>query len=966
MGYAQAQLEQHSPAVQEENSTAGPDNTGSVSRKYGLSNSVRRAGLRVGAADDASEREADQIASAVMGAGSRLHEQDAAMESAASDAAASGIIQRSAEDGAEEGSFDAGPELAEDMGRSAAQSIDAAASSYIGSRLGADFSDVKVHTDRHAERVAMGMSARAFTRGKDIYFNRGQYNPGTAAGQELLAHELTHTIQQGQVSQEGGIPVTQTASAQTAQRGFFSLRKHFRKAVDERNENYEDYKNQTRWTRFKWAMKNPLAFVFGRLPANKRNSKMRIARRDLINSIDPETALLPGESFGVDTAAQQGEQQTTEEDSQAMREAEDLEEQAERQENAIETDQSSQENGEEEQDENMQELEETPEVDTQGQEVTSEENTQGEEGSEQTSQEASEDAADGVQSQPEGEALASEESSAEDPRGKEIRVRISQLSASGDASNTPDEMAAELMQLIREQGPGPGAGDEILNAGGDSGTGQSRSSIQDRVRFYNNRGPIVPQGAEQSVKTNLMLLRAAELQEQNKHIGPKNKKEKDWVPQGRLGKVSLGTSVGGGVVGGAGSALTLLGRWNETKEAFGADGMGQTLPGLKGIASFAEKNSNVLKDVGGAFSIGGGLAGAAGGIVDTANAAIDAEDWTKSGDDDAANASFFDMVRGLTTVGKGIVTTANGVMSIIGPAAPVLTQVGGAFGMIGGGAKMASSFFELRRTGKILDKTENLGKTYQQRMDDIAYRRKVIKALEQTEGVPAYVLRSLKLCKEMERASEKRLQAQAGFMRMGHNTAEVDRLRAKYKMVSGAAETVGGAVSLFGGGGVGVAIGAAGTGIDLIGKVHSSVKDTKLKRGEVDQTLNMDKQIGELLEKSKKADEKRAAEQRPVVNMTEREAKHVILRKEGFVSRSEAYLSMAKERVGVMKDLRASGEKDLKDEGDEMVDSLGLDPKKATESAIYQRLGLEKKQAANVDRAILKQKKKRLLPSWRA
>ena len=229
-----------------------------------------------------------------MGGPSRLHEQDAAIKAAASESSVSqgaGVLQRSTEDGASGESFEAGSELTEDMGRSAGYQLDSSAASRIGGRLGADFSGVRIHTDRHAERVAMGMSARAFTKGRDIYFNRGQYNPGTAAGQELLAHELTHTIQQGEVSQEGGIPVTQRASAQTAQRGFFSLRKHFRKAVDERNENYEDYKKQGKWTRFKWVMKNPIAWMFGRLPANKKNTETRAKRRALIDSLDPQTAM---------------------------------------------------------------------------------------------------------------------------------------------------------------------------------------------------------------------------------------------------------------------------------------------------------------------------------------------------------------------------------------------------------------------------------------------------------------------------------------------------------------------------------------------------------------------------------------------------------------------------------------------------------------------------------------------------
>ncbi len=63
----------------------------------------------------------------------------------------------------------------------------------------ADFSQVRVHTDDVAARMNRDVGARAFTHGKHIYFNEGQYQPHSAAGKHLLAHELTHTLQQGAV-----------------------------------------------------------------------------------------------------------------------------------------------------------------------------------------------------------------------------------------------------------------------------------------------------------------------------------------------------------------------------------------------------------------------------------------------------------------------------------------------------------------------------------------------------------------------------------------------------------------------------------------------------------------------------------------------------------------------------------------------------------------------------------------------
>ena len=65
--------------------------------------------------------------------------------------------------------------------------------------FGADFSNVRVHTGSNAAQMSDSIQAHAFTHGSDIYFNSGQYDPGSTDGKKLLAHELTHTVQQGAV-----------------------------------------------------------------------------------------------------------------------------------------------------------------------------------------------------------------------------------------------------------------------------------------------------------------------------------------------------------------------------------------------------------------------------------------------------------------------------------------------------------------------------------------------------------------------------------------------------------------------------------------------------------------------------------------------------------------------------------------------------------------------------------------------
>lgn len=65
------------------------------------------------------------------------------------------------------------------------------------SSMGADFSNVRVHTNSNAVGMSNQLGAQAFTHGNDIFFNSGKYNPNNSTGQHLLAHELTHTVQQG-------------------------------------------------------------------------------------------------------------------------------------------------------------------------------------------------------------------------------------------------------------------------------------------------------------------------------------------------------------------------------------------------------------------------------------------------------------------------------------------------------------------------------------------------------------------------------------------------------------------------------------------------------------------------------------------------------------------------------------------------------------------------------------------------
>ncbi len=71
---------------------------------------------------------------------------------------------------------------------------------FMEQRFGYDFSQVRVHTDAKAEESAKAVNAKAYTVGKDVVFGEGQYSPGTSEGKKLMAHELTHVVQQSRAT----------------------------------------------------------------------------------------------------------------------------------------------------------------------------------------------------------------------------------------------------------------------------------------------------------------------------------------------------------------------------------------------------------------------------------------------------------------------------------------------------------------------------------------------------------------------------------------------------------------------------------------------------------------------------------------------------------------------------------------------------------------------------------------------
>jgi hypothetical protein len=103
-------------------------------------------------------------------------------------------LQRKNEAGATEANV--APSIINEVTSSGGQPLDAGARSFFEPRFGRDFSQVRVHTDNHAAESAKAVQAHAYTVGNHVVFGSNQFDTASAGGRRLLAHELTHTIQQ--------------------------------------------------------------------------------------------------------------------------------------------------------------------------------------------------------------------------------------------------------------------------------------------------------------------------------------------------------------------------------------------------------------------------------------------------------------------------------------------------------------------------------------------------------------------------------------------------------------------------------------------------------------------------------------------------------------------------------------------------------------------------------------------------
>ena len=161
--------------------------------------SMNQAKLKIGSINDPLEHEADRVAEQVM----RMPTPDVSISAAppqisrtCAECEEEEKLQRK-EVGTTEAASGEAPGIVHEVLRSPGQPLDAQTRALFEPRFGHDFAHVRVHTGRQATESAREMSARAYASGSHIVFRDVEYAPASNAGRQLLAHELTHVIQQG-------------------------------------------------------------------------------------------------------------------------------------------------------------------------------------------------------------------------------------------------------------------------------------------------------------------------------------------------------------------------------------------------------------------------------------------------------------------------------------------------------------------------------------------------------------------------------------------------------------------------------------------------------------------------------------------------------------------------------------------------------------------------------------------------
>ena len=162
--------------------------------------------LRVNGPGDALEQEADRLAQRVLSMSQPSQEANEASDAHGAHLARAGAVPVST--AAATGTTEA-PAIVSDALNEGGTALDSGTRAFLEPRFGHDFSRVRIHTGTLAARSADAVNARAYTVGNDVVFASGEYAPASTSGRKLLAHELSHVLQQQGSDSLSRMPVLQ-------------------------------------------------------------------------------------------------------------------------------------------------------------------------------------------------------------------------------------------------------------------------------------------------------------------------------------------------------------------------------------------------------------------------------------------------------------------------------------------------------------------------------------------------------------------------------------------------------------------------------------------------------------------------------------------------------------------------------------------------------------------------------------
>src|SRR5947209_7957462 len=157
--------------------------------------------LTINQPGDVYEQEADRVAEQVIQVETPVSSEAPSTSQNARLGADDLFTRKEASDTSVHETASASPLVDEVLSSGGGQPLDESTRSFMEPRFGHDFSRVRVHADGRAAESAQSVNALAYTVGQDVVFGGGQYEPETMEGKKLLAHELTHVVQQEQSTQ---------------------------------------------------------------------------------------------------------------------------------------------------------------------------------------------------------------------------------------------------------------------------------------------------------------------------------------------------------------------------------------------------------------------------------------------------------------------------------------------------------------------------------------------------------------------------------------------------------------------------------------------------------------------------------------------------------------------------------------------------------------------------------------------